>query len=182
MTVNFRTVAVALVSFGVVLGITFGAGVAYGRSDPKTVEGGLTAQQIQSLLSITGSQASSGTGQNAGTGTQGAAGQRGASGNQASSALTGRVTAVDGQSLTVETRQGSQKVTLGSNTTFTKLTAGSSSDFREGQSVLATGSRKEDGSIEATALFQVTPELQVLLASAGLTGNIGAATPGGSGR
>src|SRR5687767_2126403 len=98
MVLSFRTIIIAVAVLGVGLGVAFGVGVAYGRGDPKTVESGLTQQQIQSLLGIGGASAAQST-----TG-QGATGQS----NTAALARnpTGRITAVEGQTITIETRAG----------------------------------------------------------------------------
>ncbi len=50
MVFDFRKVAAGVAVFGLALGVAFGAGIAVGRGDPKTIESGLSAQQLQTLL------------------------------------------------------------------------------------------------------------------------------------
>jgi hypothetical protein len=175
MAINFKTVAAAIAAFGVVLGVTFGAGVAYGRGDPKTVDSGLSQQQIQAMLGISGAQAAGGTG---GQGTQGGQGQRQSGGTGGSmtsvlgaNATAGRVTAVSGQTVTIQTAQGTQRINLAASTSVSKMQTGAIADVREGQTIFITGTRKEDGSFDAAALTQLPPELQALF---------GGSAPGGS--
>src|SRR5688572_6945624 len=181
MIVSYRVLVVEVVMIVLALGVSFGAGIAYGRGDPKTVQSGLTQQQIQSLLGISGAAAQGGAGAadpsgsaggssagaqrqgQGGAGAQGGGGAQGGAGAQqgggaaaaaaqaaAARNPSGRVTAVDGQTLTIETRTGSQKVNIGPSTTIQRLSIGSMSDFRVGSTILASGARKEDGSFDAT--------------------------------
>jgi hypothetical protein len=174
VALNFRIVALAVAVVGVALGVSFGAGVAYGRGDPKTVESGLTQQQIQSLLGLSGA---GGQGAQSGQGTQGqgmqnlgSAQQRQGmqSGTQQTSSTTtiGRVTAVDGSTITIQTAQGNQKVNVGASTSLSRITTGSAPDLTAGLTIFATGARKEDGSFDAASITQVPPELQSLLGGA----------------
>jgi hypothetical protein len=184
LSLTFRTLAVAALAAGLALGISFGVGVAYGRGDPKTVQSGLTAQQIQQLYGGGGAGGAGAAG--AAGGAQGNAGG-GAAGNAAAlgaRSTMGRVTAVNGQTVTIETRQGSQKIQLTSGSTVNKLTTGSSGDIQEGSTIVASGTRKDDGSFDATSVSQVPPEVAALLGGgAGGTGGTGttspAATPSG---
>ena len=52
MKLTLRVMAVFVLVVGAGFGIAFGAGVAYGRGSPKTVSGGLTTAQLQSMLGI----------------------------------------------------------------------------------------------------------------------------------
>ena len=172
MRLTMRLIAIAGLVVGVGLGVAFGAGVAYGRGSPKTVEGGLTAQQISSLLGINVSQAAA-AGQST-TGGQGAAGttpRGGAAGGAGAGALTalgnsGRVSAINGQTLTIETRQGAVKVNIVAATQFQKLAQGALADLKVGATVLVTGSRKDDGSIDAQVINEVPAELGTILGGA----------------
>lgn len=171
MTLTYRMIVIAVAVFGLGLGVAFGAGVAYGRSDPKEVQSGLTAQQIQSLLGVSGGQAAS-TQSGAGAAESGQQQRGGAAGRIA----TGLVTGVEGQTLTIETRQGSQRINLAPSTTISKLSSGTAADIKPGLAIVASGSRKDDGSFDATDVTQVSAELQALLAAA-LGGATGSATP-----
>jgi len=173
MQLKFRLIAIGVAVFGVGLGIAFGAGVAYGRGDPKEVQSGLTSQQIQSLLGISGAQAAgTGTG---GAGAAGAAGTQRAQGGSAAGgitallggAVTGRVTAVSGGSVTIETAQGAQKVNLSATTTVNRVSTGTSDDIKEGVSILVSGTKKDDGSFDATSVSQLPADLQRLFSGAG---------------
>ena len=50
MQLTLRKLAMGVGALGVAIGVSFGAGVAVGRGDPKEAEGGLTQQQIQALI------------------------------------------------------------------------------------------------------------------------------------
>jgi len=52
---------------------------------------------------------------------------------------TGQITAISGSTLTIQTRQGSQKVTLGGSTTVRKLAGGAKGDLKTGQNVIVSG-------------------------------------------
>jgi hypothetical protein len=179
MALNFKIAAAAIAAFGVILGVTFGAGVAYGRGDPKTVESGLTPQQIQSMLGIGGGGAGGASG---GQGSQGGQGQRPGGGNTTSvlgaNATAGRITSVSGSTVTIQTAQGTQKVNLAASTSISKMQTGAIADVREGQTIFASGTRKEDGSFDAAALTQLPPELQALFG--GSTPGAGATPPSGA--
>ncbi len=171
MKVTFRIIAIATVVVGVGFGAAFGAGIAYGRGDPKTVAGGLTTQQLASMLGVTGAQAalSSAATTTAGQGTTARAGA--ATGALSALGATGRITAVQGQTITIETRQGSEKINLSPSTTITKLISGGTTDLTEGTSIVVAGARKDDGSYDATSISQVPTELQAVLGiSGGQTG------------
>jgi hypothetical protein len=173
MSLRFRTLAIGVVALGIVMGVAFGAGVAYGRGDPKTVSEGLTQQQIQQLYGApTNPGAAGGAGQG---GAQ--AGGSGAAAQALARSTTGRVTAVDGNTVTIETARGPQKVTLGSAVTVNRTTNGSVSDLTQGSTIFASGTRKDDGSFDATSISQVSGDLQSLLSA--LTA--GSAASGGAG-
>ncbi len=193
MLLSFRMLIIAVVILGAGLGVAFGAGVAYGRGDPKTVQSGLTQQQIQSLLGITGNTAGGG-GAGGATGGSGASGATGSTGTNrgggnngagaatgstaatgaAARSTTGRITAVQGTTITIETRTGAQQVNLGNTTTISKLSAGAMADLKEGTTIIANGTRKDDGSFDATEVSQVPSDVTALVA-----GTTGGTTPGG---
>src|SRR5439155_25298934 len=88
----------------------------------------------------------------AGTGTGGAAGGTGrtTTGGGGATALrnpAGKVTAIDGNTLTVETRTGGvQKVNISASTTINKMSTGSQTYLQCGDTVIAAGTSKPDGS------------------------------------
>jgi len=170
MKVTFRIIAIVTVVVGVGFGAAFGAGIAYGRGDPKTVAGGLTSQQLASMLGVTGAQAALSAGAAATPATGGAAGAAragAATGALSAVGATGRITAVQGQTITIETRQGSEKINLSASTTITKLISGGTTDLTEGTSIVVAGTRKDDGSYDATSISQVPTELQAVLGISG---------------
>jgi len=169
---------VALGVVGIAMGVSFGAGVAYGRGDPKTVQSGLTQQQIQQLYGAPtnpgATQGGSGTGAPGagGSPTAPGAGQTGAppsgAGNLASAlarATSGRVTNVSGQTVTIETARGSEKVNLSSGAKVNKNSSSSVSDIKDGMTIFASGTRNADGSFDASSVSEVSIELQTLLSA-----------------
>jgi hypothetical protein len=136
------------------VGVAFGAGLAYGRGDPKTVETGLTQQQIASLLGGQGGTGNVARGQGNGGGVQ-------LLGNN----TIGQVTAIDGQTLTVKTAQADVKVTLDSTTKVSKYDGGS--QLSVGDSVVVAGERQSDGSVKATSVSQMPSELSALAEGGG---------------
>jgi hypothetical protein len=172
MSLSFRTLAIGVGVLGIAMGVAFGAGVAYGRGDPKTVQAGLTQQQIQQLYGApTNPAAAAGNAGGAPASSQAGAGAAAL----AARSTTGRVTAVSGQTLTIETARGSQKVNLSSSAAVNKSTRGAVSDITEGTTIFVSGTRKEDGSFDATSVSQVPSELAQFLGT--LTSGAG----GGSG-
>ena len=166
MSLSFRTLAIGIGVMGIALGVAFGAGVAYGRGDPKTVQSGLTQQQIQQLYGAPTNPAAAAAG---GTGATGAGQNAGAGAAAlAARATSGRVTAVSGQTITIETARGSQKVNVASSASVNKISGGAASDITEGTTIFASGTRKDDGSFDATSVSQVPSELAQLLST--LTG------------
>ena len=182
MALNLRTLGLGIAIVGVAVGVAFGSGVAYGRGDPKTVEGGLTQQQIQSLLGISGAQAAGGTGAGATTSaTDGTGATRQGAGGTGAAALarnaTGRVVSIAGNVITIETAQGQSKVNITPATTISRSSTAVLGDIKEGMTIVAGGTRNADGSFNATSLSQVPTELQTIVgAGAGTGGGGGAGT------
>jgi hypothetical protein len=139
MLLNFRIIIAFVAITGLAAGLAFGLGVAYGRGDPKVVETGLTQQQIRSLLGVGGAGAA-----------QTGAGGAGGTGNN----VTGQITAIEGGVITVQSFQGTVKVSVASSATVNKLAAGSLSDLKVGDTIVASGTRSADGTLEATAVSQ----------------------------
>lgn len=170
MVLSFRKVMAAVAIFGLGIGLAFGAGVAFGKGDQKTVNSGLTQQQIQSLLGVSGPGAAGGAGSQAA-----ASGTPGARAGFAGSALlgsntTGQITAIDGNTLTIQTAQASIKVTLPDGVKVNTYKAGGVSDLKVGDSVIVAGAAGSDGSVAATSLSQLPAELQALGGGAGAGG------------
>ena len=186
MSLSFRTLAIGIGVMGIAFGVAFGAGVAYGRGDPKTIQSGLTQAQIQQLYGApagggagagaAGAGAGAGAGTTGGTG-GGTGGANGAAAAAAARATSGRVTAVNGQTVTIDTARGAQKVNLAASTTVSKITGGTAADITEGTTIFANGTRKDDGSFDATSVSQISSDVAALLTS--LTGG-GAATGAGA--
>jgi hypothetical protein len=180
MGLTFRTVAVGVIMLGVALGVAFGVGVAYGRGDPKETPGGLTAQQIQQLTGLGGASSFGAGGAGGASGTQGAAGGLNLLG---ANARAGRITAIEGSTLTIETRAGVQKVNLPVSALVNKVSAGARSDLAVGNTIVVSGTARDDGSFDAASVSQVPPELQALVTGTGTGGGGGtrpAGTPGAS--
>jgi hypothetical protein len=63
---------------------------------------------------------------------------------------TGEVKSIDGNTITLSTGQNETTVTLSDNTAIVKTTSGAVADLAEGQQVMVTGDRDEDGNVTAT--------------------------------
>lgn len=72
-------------------------------------------------------------------------------------AVRGSVTAVSGNTMTVQLQDGSSKIVLlGSSATVTKSVNGTAADVTVGQSVMVLGTANSDGSVTATQV-QLNP-------------------------
>jgi hypothetical protein len=158
---RFRVLLLGVLAVGLVVGVAFGTGIAVGKGDRQTVQTGLTQQQLQSLLGVGGAAAAGAS--------QGARGALNLGGN-----TIGQVTAIEGQTVTVQTQQATVKVAVGPSTTVNTYGGNGLAGLKTGDAVVVAGQRKDDGSIEATSISQLPPELQSL-ASGGRPG--GAPTP-----
>jgi hypothetical protein len=163
MVMTFRLLVISIAVIGGLIGIAFGIGVAYGKGDPQIIETGLTAQQIRSLLGVESAQASGAT----------PGGGQGRGAVALGNNTIGQVTAVDGQTITVQTAQGSVKVTLGPSATVNTLSSGAPSSLQAGDTVIVSGTRGEDGGVQATSVSELPSELQAL----GSSGTAGGARP-----
>ncbi len=75
------------------------------------------------------------------------------------SAVTGQVVSKDDKSITVQGRDGSDKIVLyTATTTVGKTVSGSSSDLDQGQQVTAVGTTNSDGSVTAQSI-QIRPAM-----------------------
>ncbi|HEU0075735.1 MAG TPA: DUF5666 domain-containing protein [Dehalococcoidia bacterium] len=152
VAINFRNLAVALAAIGLSIGAAFGAGIAYGRTD----DGSSTTT------------AATGSGQAGGgnlfPGGQGGAGQGGGGGFQAlfGGATTGTITAAEGDTVTIETAQGSREVHVGDATAISLLQTVELSALTPGTVVIVSGDERDDGSLDATSINQLPPQLEGL--------------------
>jgi hypothetical protein len=160
IAVNFKNLAIGLAAVGLVLGAAFGAGIAYGR----TGDNGSTATtpNFADLIAARGS-----TG--AGTG--------GASGFQTVLGSMGAITAIDGDTITVETAQGAKQIHITDSTGVSMLEPASITELKVGNVIAFSGEARDDGSVDATAIDEVASQLESL--SSGLPGG-GGAFPGGN--
>ena len=188
MVFDFRKVAAGVAVFGLALGVAFGAGIAVGRGDPKTIESGLSAQQLQTLLGtdVLQSAAANAAGDGGDTAEPGAApgaapgsaGGLGGAGGLLGQNPSGVITAISENSITIETRDGSQTIVLGPATTLQLLSQAEVGSLEEGQKVIVIGSENEDGTFVATAISEVPEALGFLAGAGGLPG--GGRGPGGA--
>jgi hypothetical protein len=151
LKLTYRLLLAGLLVLGVAAGLAFGLGVAYGRGDPKVVDTGLSAQEIQSLLGGGGGTQGTGSG-GSGNFRNGAAGLGGAA---LANGTTGQITAIDGNTITVSGFQGDVKIVLNPDATVNTLTAGSTTDLKVGDEINAAGATQDDGSFHATAVNQL---------------------------
>ena len=66
--------------------------------------------------------------------------------------VSGTITKIDGDTLTLTTDQGPVTVNVSSDTTVGKITTGALSDLREGQSLTAIGSKDANGNVTAISI------------------------------
>jgi hypothetical protein len=67
--------------------------------------------------------------------------------------VTGSIIAVDADSITVQTTDGSTKIVfVGSSATISLATAGSTSDLKIGENVVVSGTTNDDGTVTATSI------------------------------
>ena len=188
MASRFRFIALGVAAIGLAMGVAFGLGVAYGKGDDKPAESsGFTQAQIQAMVGGGGGAGAGGGGAGAGAGGAGAGGAGGANAaagaNTAAAAASarstaGRITAVQGQTVTIEIRPGlTQKLNLGTSSVVNKLQTGAGADLKEGSSVLVSGTRKDDGSFDVATINIVPPEVALILAAPATTGG---SAPGGA--
>ena len=67
--------------------------------------------------------------------------------------ITGKVDRVDGESITITTRMGSQKITLTSDAKVNKPSSGSLDDIKKGTEIFVQGKRDTDGEMEAKTII-----------------------------
>jgi len=123
-------IVVALVA----VGIGFYGGVQYQKSQRSSVSGGMPGAP------------GGGTGQPGGTGKTGGS----ATTNRP---VSGEITSMDSNSVTIKTQDGSSKIVLFSNSTkINKTSEGSSSDLKTGEQVTAIGPESSDGTVTAQTI------------------------------
>jgi hypothetical protein len=177
MAGRFKFVALGVVAIGLAMGVAFGLGVAYGKGDEPAAQQGVTLAQIQQMIGAGPGAGGGGGGAGgaAGAGSGGGGASQGSGGGGTSSfgsrATLGKVTAVQGQTVTIEIRPGlTQKLNLGAQTVVNKTQTGTPADVKEGASVLVSGTRKEDGSFDVATINVVAPELLQAMAPTSATG------------
>ena len=177
-TKSFVWILIAVVVFGAGLGGSFIAGVAVGGSDdsddvaPLSLPAAVAsaAEQPQSGALDVGDLASlrdriqSGDfspedlGQlreQFGGGQGGAGGFGGFTGR--GDGLSGPIERIDGNTITINTSQGSLQATISDATTITGFATFTPEDLSTGVTVTVIGQRGEDGAVEATSII-ITPE------------------------
>ncbi len=83
------------------------------------------------------------------TNTSSQIGQPGGMGN----GVSGEITNMDDKSLTITTRNGGSKIVFFSDsTTISKMTDGTTSDLKTGETVMVTGETNSDGSVTAKSI------------------------------
>ncbi len=114
-----------------------------------------------------------------GTG-QGQGGGRGFPGAAAGGATFGTVKQVDGSTVTIETPDGqTKKVTTTGGTEIRVLKEGTVGDLATGTQITVTGTERDDGTIEATAITSGLRGFGRGPAGGGANGGSGAAQAGG---
>ena len=156
-TKGFVVLVTGILVLGGIVGGAFVGGMAIGESRaegstdnsdsfqfPSNLEGQFSQDQLDQIRQrFQGTQVSGGT-----PGGQVFSGRSG---------LSGTVTQVDGDTVTVNTSQGSLEVKIGTGTTIQKTTEGTAADLQEGVSVTVIGQRNADGVTEATSIA-IVPE------------------------
>src|SRR4051794_11878401 len=106
---KFRSLAIILGAVGIAMGVAFCVGLAMGKGNPKTVQSGLSSAQIQQLYGASTNGGGTGTGAGGAQATGGTTGASGATGAPAAASANvnlGRITSVDGTTVTIETAAG----------------------------------------------------------------------------
>jgi Cu/Ag efflux protein CusF len=159
--VTYRILMMAAAVVGLGFGVSFAAGVAYGHGNAKSSGGGLTEQQLNSILGINTGGLGSASGAQAGLGARGGAAQA------LSNSATGQITDISGNTVTIQTRAGTtEKINVSNSTTIQKLASAALSDLKNGDSIIVSGNRNADGSFDAKAISPVPAELQALISGA----------------
>jgi hypothetical protein len=146
-------VIAAVVAIVVAVGAFFAGKAAAGSSGPATLADAVT-QARDGKLPCGGNASATPTANGAranpdffvqaicnrqGQGQNGGFQRPGGAGGFAFGGPTGRITAIDGSTLTIQDRQGSRKVTLNASTTVRKLAGGAKGDLKPGQTVIVSG-------------------------------------------
>ncbi len=183
MVFDFRKLVGGVALIGLGLGVAFGAGVAVGRGDPKTVESGLSAQQLQTLLGTDVLQSAAAAAGDSGADSAGAAdadsnpdepeaapGGLGGAAGLLGQSPSGVITAIGEESITIETRGGSVTIELAPTTTLQVLSQADVGSLEEGQTVIISGSVNQDGAFVAASISEVPVALGFLAGAGGAPG------------
>jgi hypothetical protein len=182
MRTRFTQVLLVVIIFGLGIGAAFAAGSVYGRNT--------AAKNVQPVVVNAGGAGGQGNAAAGASGTADAAGgtgsgRQGFGGGGVGGAVTGTVSTVNGQQLTLTLANGQQlTVALTADTHIGTVNPASQSALTNGARVLVTGTRGSDGTLTASAVI-VVPADFLPTPAAGSTSGAGAggrATPGASGR
>ncbi|WP_051914091.1 DUF5666 domain-containing protein [Thermorudis peleae] len=175
---RFTQVLAVVIILGLGIGAAFAAGSVYGRNT--------AAKNVQPVVigagGTGGVAAASGTADAAGgTGSGSGSGRQGFGGGGFGGAISGTVSAVNGQQLTLTLANGQQlTVALTADTHIGTVSQASQSALTSGAEVLVTGTRGSDGTLTASAVI-VVPSGFLPTPAAGSTSGAGASGAGTSG-
>jgi len=155
-TKGFMVLVVGVLVLGGIIGGAFVGGMVLGKSnaegsvdnsDSFQLSSDMQNQLNQMRQQFQGTRVYSGTP----SGTPGAQFFSGRGG------LTGTITQINGDTVTVNTSQGPLEVKIGSDTSIQKTSEVTSADLQEGDSITVIGQRNDDGVTEATSI-SIVPE------------------------
>ena len=171
---RFTQVLLVVIIFGLGIGAAFAAGSVYGRNT--------AAKNVQPVIVGAGGAGGQGNTATAGAnGTADAAGDTGSSRQGFGGAVTGTVSTVNGQQLTLTLANGQQlTVALTADTHIGTVSQASQSALTSGAEVLVTGTRGSDGTLTASAVI-VVPSGFLPTPAAGSTSGAGTSGAGTSG-
>jgi len=134
-TKSFVTLLAVAVILGSIIGGALAGGIAIGKSQGKSE----ARQELQSQIGQSSSTTGQGNFQFPGnfTGIPSGIG-----------ATVGTVEKVEGNIVTLNTRQGTDIVNIGNSTSIQKMSGGSLADISPGENITVSGNKNADGSIE----------------------------------
>lgn len=156
---TFITLLVTVVVLGSIIGGVFAGGVAIGKDQGKDEGREEALQELQSQMSQLTSRFGLRDIQQEGTHpeTPGTVSPfpGGFGGLMGSGGTMGAVEKVEGNVVTLTTRDGPISVLVGNSTTIQKMEEGDLDDISTGKNITVSGEQNEDGSINATDIFIV---------------------------
>ena len=147
----FIMLLAAVVVLGGVIGGAFAGGMVIGKNQGREE----ADQDLQNRLAQMTSRFGQG-GTQQGTPEPGSEQPGGMGGLLGKGGTVGTVEKVEGNVITLNTREGAVHVLIADDTSIQKMGEGTLSDISPGENITVSGERKEDGSIEATNIF-ITP-------------------------